>query len=164
VLESILRWAFVIPGSLLAAFAATFPWHWIVLLIANFGGRREGEETLGFGLLVRVVGPETIERLGYGFITTFVIITAAALIAPKFKLLTGRIAALLVGVVQITVFIFTINSPDTYFKSPTSGAIGWLYPIVLISLWLLGLLAALRCVKGLANDELRNDVDEPDQA
>ena len=77
----IFRWIAVLPGAFLAAVAAMFPWHWVVLFYASFVGKFEGEETLGLGTLVRIVGPETVERLGYGFIVPFVMITIAAKVA-----------------------------------------------------------------------------------
>jgi hypothetical protein len=75
----------VLPGSIFAAFAVTFPWHWLVLIYSTLVGYFEGQETLGLGFLVRAIGPETVERLGYGLIVPFVIIVAAAQIAPARK-------------------------------------------------------------------------------
>jgi hypothetical protein len=91
-----LRWLAVIPGALLASVAATFPWHWLVMFYANFAGKFEGEDTIGLGMLVRLIGPENVERAGYGFITPFVLIVVAARIAPHFKLATAVAASILV--------------------------------------------------------------------
>ena len=96
--NKIFRWFAVIPGALLAAVAALFPWHWLVMIFANFVGKFEGEEHIGLGMLVRVIGPEDVERAGYGFITPFVVISAAARIAPKFKLTTAVVATILLEV------------------------------------------------------------------
>ena len=80
----IARWAAVVPGAFLAAVAAMFPWHWAVLFYASFIGEPEGG-SLGLGFLVRLIGPEDVERTGYGFLTPFVLICVAARIAPQFK-------------------------------------------------------------------------------
>ena len=135
----IFRWIAVLPGALLAAVAATFPWHWAVL----FYGTLVGEENLGLGTLYRIVGPETVERLGYGFIVPFVIITIAAKIAPKYKLATGKVVALLV-VAFLIYGSFMVPQYELvgYFQATS----GWdkLYPFVLVTLWIAGIYTALR--------------------
>jgi hypothetical protein len=144
--NSVVRWIAVLPMALLAAIAAMFPWHWVVLFFANFVGRLEGEENLGVGFLVRLIGPETIERLGYGFITPFVIIVIAAKVAPTYKVRTGRVAALLVSGMIIYSLFFGLaqyNAID-YFQN----ALGWskLYPVVLIVIQVIGIYTALRFI------------------
>ena len=143
----IFRWIAVLPGAFLAAFAATFPWHWVVLFYASFVGFVEGEEFLGLGALVRIVGPETVERLGYGFIVPFVMITIAAKVAPRYKVTTGRVVALLVVAVLIYV-AFMI--PQYELVGHFQAASGWdkLYPVVLVALWVTGIYTALRFNKG----------------
>ena len=137
----VVRWIAVLPMTLLAVIAAMFPWHWVVLLYANFLGRLEGVETLGLSFLVRLIGPETVERLGYGFITPFVIIVIAAKVAPTYKVTTGRVAALLIsgGLIYVN-FVFSID----YFQN----ALGWskLYPVVLIVIQVIGIYTALRFI------------------
>jgi hypothetical protein len=103
----ILRWLAVIPGGVLVAVASTVPCHWLVLFYANFVGKfEEGEGTIGLGLLVRLIGPETVERAGYGFITPFVLIVVAARIAPNFKLATAVAASVMVIVLISAAWLF----------------------------------------------------------
>jgi len=92
-----LRWIAVLPGAIVAALLAMFPWHWVVLFYASFAGKTGygGEETFGLGTLLRIIGPESVERAGYGFLTPFVMITIAARIAPRFKVPTAVIMSIL---------------------------------------------------------------------
>ena len=101
---------------------------------------------LGLGFLVRLIGPETVERLGYGFITPFVIIVIAAKVAPTYKVTTGRVAALLIsgGLIYVNfVFVSPYNTIN-YFQN----ALGWskLYPVVLIVIQVIGIYTALRFI------------------
>ena len=98
----VFRWIAVVPGAFLAAIAVTFPWHWVVLFYASFVGKFEGEEFLGLGTLVRIVGPETVERLGQGFIVPFVMIVIAAKVAPRYKMATSQVVALAVVAVMMS--------------------------------------------------------------
>ena len=114
-----------------------------MLFYANFSGKFEDNENPGIGLLVRGVGAETVARLGYGFITPFVIIVIAAKVAPKYKVATGRVIALLL-VVQMgymSVASSEYNSVD-YFRAAVGRA--KLYPVVLHALQVTGIYAALR--------------------
>lgn len=45
---------------------------------------------------MRLIGPENVERAGYGFITHFVLIVVAARIAPNGKLAIAVILSLLI--------------------------------------------------------------------
>jgi len=142
----VVRWIAVLPMALVASIAATFPWHWLVLLYYDFMGRLEGGEALGLGFLVRLIGPETVERLGYGFITPFVIIVIAAKVAPTYKVTTGRVAALLIsgGLIYVNfVFVSPYNTIN-YFQN----ALGWsnLYPVVVIVIQVIGIYTALRFI------------------
>jgi hypothetical protein len=94
----IFRWIAVLPGAFLAVIAAMFPWHWVVLFYASF----EGEGSLGLGTLVRIVGPEDIERMGYGFLTPFVFISVAARIAPRFKRETAVVMSVIVVAAMVS--------------------------------------------------------------
>ena len=71
------------PGAFLAALAAMFPWHWFLMLINNFW-------------LIKLVGVENVEYLGYGFFTPLILISVAARIAPKLKRATAVSFSLLV--------------------------------------------------------------------
>ena len=139
----VFRWIAVAPAALLAAAAAMFPWHLVVLIYANYVGYFEGNETLGLGALVRVVGPENVERLGYGFISPFVIIVVAAKVAPRYRVTTGRVAATLVAAGLIFIGLFV---PQYELVGYFQDASGWdkLYPVVLFALWVSGIYAALR--------------------
>ena len=147
--NSIFRWIAVLPGAVLAAFAAMFPWHWLVVFLANTEFWELGQGS-GVGTLVRILEPENVERLGYGFIVPSVMIIIAAKIAPRHKLATGRVVALLVVTVLIWVAFISEASFIDYFQY----ASGWdtLYPIVLVGLWCSGIYAALRFNKGQFTD------------
>jgi hypothetical protein len=112
----VFRWIAVIPGAFLAVFAAMFPWHWLVLFYAHFVGRPEGEEVLGLSFLVRLIGPESIERAGYGFLAPFVLISVAAKIAPRFKNPTG---------VAFSSFVILIWSYIWLFYADVLAGQGW---------------------------------------
>ena len=148
----VFRWIAVLPGAVLAAVAATFPWHWIVLIYANIVGKSYGDtETLGLGAMVRMIGPETVERLGYGFIVPFVMITIAAKVAPRYKVATGRVVALLVvALLGFIAFMVPQYELVGYFQA----ASGWdkLYPVVLVALWVAGIYTALRLNRGRSTD------------
>ena len=147
----VFRWIAVLPGAFLAAVAAMFPWHWVVLFYASFVGKFEGQETLGLGTLVRIVGPETVERLGYGFIVPFVMIAIAAKVAPRYKVATGRVVALLVvALLGFIAFMVPQYELVGYFQA----ASGWdkLYPVVLVALWVAGIYTALRLNRGRSTD------------
>jgi hypothetical protein len=100
---SVFRWIAVIPGAVLAAFAVMFPWHWILLFLAHVAGRY-GDEGVGLGDIVRIIGVENVERAGIGFITPFVLITVAARIAPKFKFATAVVTTGVVFAVHVFVW------------------------------------------------------------
>ena len=85
----VFRWIAVVPGAFLAAMAATFPWHWVVMFYANFVPIPEGEAIPGVSFLVRLIEPENVERAGVGFLTPFILISVAARIAPNFKRATA---------------------------------------------------------------------------
>lgn len=100
---SVLRWIAVVPGALLAVVAAMFPWHWVVLIYANV----VDQESLGLGLLVRAIGPEDVERAGYGFLTPLVLVSVSARIAPRFKQATAVVMSFIV--VAIWAFFWTVG-------------------------------------------------------
>ena len=139
----ILRWIAVLPGAFLATLAAYFPWHWVVLIYANFVGRPEGEEVLGLSFLVRLIGPETVERLGYGFITPFVTIAIAAKIAPRHKLATGKVVALLIVAIYVFGAFFVVPQYNLIDYFQTASGWGKLYPVVSVALWVAGIYTAL---------------------
>ena len=142
-LRNISRWVLVIPGSLAAAFAATFPWHWAVLFLEGFAGKGiEGEESLGLGFLVRSIGPETVERLGYGFITPFVVIIVSAMIAPTGKVIVGRVMGISFAVLLVVgSFLVPEYNQIDYFRE--ASGFGKLYPVALVALWVAGIYAGL---------------------
>lgn len=81
------------------AVLAMFPIHWVVMLIQYFG---RADDTTGFVIdgkkPLAAIPPDVLERFGYAFFTPFVLISAAAWIAPRFKFPTGIGLAVLWGI------------------------------------------------------------------
>jgi hypothetical protein len=107
----VFRWIAVIPGALLAVLAATFPWHFFLLMFST----PEAQESISPGLLVQIFGLENVERAGYGFITPLVLIAVAARIAPNYKLATAVTASLLLITVIVAAEVFISLNPRHYF-------------------------------------------------
>lgn len=67
-----------------------FPIHWVVVLIQAFG---RADDTTGIIIdgkkLLAAIPPDVLEHFGYAFFTPFVLISAAAWIAPRFKFPAG---------------------------------------------------------------------------
>ena len=104
-----LRWMAVVPGALLVAVAAMFPWHWVVLFFANVTGFGE-EGSLGLGFFVRLIGPEAIERAGYGFFTSYILISVGAKIAPGLKRATAVVLSSMVVAVHVSFYSGVYNA------------------------------------------------------
>ncbi len=97
----ILRWIAVFPGALLFAVLAMFPIHWGVMLIQTFRGADDDAFITVDGknpLALSAIPPDVLERFGYAFFTPFVLISAAAWIAPRFKFPAGIGLAILWGI------------------------------------------------------------------
>jgi hypothetical protein len=87
------RWIAVLPAAIIAGFVATFPVHWLVMMLQT---NTEGDSSLW-----SLIPPATLERLGYALFVPFTVVVVAAYVAPRFRLATaasvvGLIAGLLV--------------------------------------------------------------------
>jgi hypothetical protein len=98
----VLRWAVVLPGSIIAALIAMFPIHWIVLWLHM----KNSEGDNGF---LAIIPEEMMERFLYAFCTPFVMIAAGMYIAPKLKYQTGIGLAVLWGVLFGASVVMTIG-------------------------------------------------------
>jgi len=81
--KNLFRWIAVLPGAWLAGFLATFPLHWILYF------------TLVNGETISGVNIEPIEYNLYPFVIAIVFILVGSKIAPKHKLKTSVILAVL---------------------------------------------------------------------
>jgi hypothetical protein len=104
----IFRWIAVLPGAFLATVAAQFPWHWAVVIFGWFAGWFYIDEDLNLlDILFKILGPEEIEIMGYGFLLSFVSISVAARIAPRFKKETALVMSVIV--VGLLVSFWTVG-------------------------------------------------------
>ena len=96
--REIARWAAVVPGALISAFAAQFPIHWLAMLIINLGTHvnENGSTVVDFSLAALPL--EVLEYFANAVFTPFIVIAAGARIAPRFNFQTGIALAVLVAV------------------------------------------------------------------
>jgi hypothetical protein len=97
-LKQFLRWLAVLPGAILAALIVMFPIHWAALYIHYFGPFSEpliaDEEGKG---LFQFMPFESLERFGNALFVPGTLIAIGALIAPRFRLATAIVLALLLA-------------------------------------------------------------------
>lgn len=91
----LMRWAALLPGALLAAFAVEFPVHWLIMFL-RYLGTAYGNG-MGVTDLIAMVPPDVLELFGNAFFTPFMVIAVGARIAPKFKFQTAITLAVLLG-------------------------------------------------------------------
>ncbi len=98
-LKHYLRWLAVLPGAGISAVLATFPIHWIIMLIKYTGTEVDEDGTIIYDNFIAAIPPDILEYFAYAFSTPFVIILVGAYIAPSHKFVTSitLALALLVG-------------------------------------------------------------------
>tara|TARA_Y100000814_G_C12335250_1_gene402684 strand:+ start:649 stop:1080 length:432 start_codon:yes stop_codon:yes gene_type:complete len=134
---NVLRWILVMPGALLAAILILFPLHWLFLIISSpspdaFISVKDCSTSFIFCFLEI----ETVERLGYGFITPLTIIVASSYIAPSKKVRVGKVFAIL-----IALFIFWNIFAEQVYEFQFS------YYLILIVLQIAGIYTGLRIIR-----------------
>lgn len=93
-----LRWVAILPGATLAAFIAQFPIHWMVLLVTSGVERdSDGKPVLDFSFAALPV--DVLEYFTNALVIPFLFIAIGARIAPRYKLQTGIVLAVLVGII-----------------------------------------------------------------
>ena len=95
---NVLRWILVMPGALLAAILILFPLHWLLLIIFALASSPSPDAIISTkdcstSFIFCFLEIETVERLGYGFITPLTIIVASSYIAPSKKVRVGKVFA-----------------------------------------------------------------------
>lgn len=96
-LVEIFRWVAILPVASLVAFVAQFPIHWMLLLIKSGVERdSDGQPVLDFSLAALPL--DVLEYFANAFFIPFLIIAVGARIAPRYKLQTGIVLAMLVGI------------------------------------------------------------------
>lgn len=98
-LKHYLRWLVVLPGAGISVVLATFPIHWIIMLIKYSGREVDEDGTIVYDNFIAAIPPDVLEYFAYAFFTPFVIILVGAYIAPSLKFVTAitLTLALLVG-------------------------------------------------------------------
>ena len=116
--KNLLRWIAVLPGSLLAGFLATFPLHLMLYLAFANNGTLLGFIELPAGSNV------SMEYFLYPFIIALVFIYVGFEIAPKHKLKTAVILAVLYLLFIIgSVILGLQNNIEMSFEVRTLGPI-----------------------------------------
>lgn len=135
-LKNIFRWIAVVPGALLAGFAATFPIHWAVLLFKIAPDSGDSLITNESGQSVFKAMPvETLERFGYALFIPAVIILAGAHIAPKRHFTVASLLAII-----ITAFL-TFNVRGVFSSTASLTSIPFHFWLTVI-LWVVSICGA----------------------
>lgn len=107
-----LRWTAVLPGAFLAAFLATFPIHWVVMLIHYFGNARDDSFLNINGKTgIAVIPWPILERWGYAFCTPLILVLVGSHIAPYHKRETGIAMAIVWGLAAGWALAISIINP-----------------------------------------------------
>ena len=109
------------------------PWHMTLVAL----------EYLGPTEIIRGIGLEVIERLGYAFFSPFFLIVTAAKIAPHHKRNVGRFMAIFCLFAVIALYSF---GPSEYFLDYLRYSNGWemAYPFFALALNGLGIYCGFR--------------------
>src|SRR5258705_3299828 len=94
-LVGMLRWAAILPGAVLVAFVAQFPIHWMVLLMTS-GVERDSKGKPVLDLSLAALPADVVEYFANALLMPFLLIAVGARIAPRYKLQTGIVLAVLV--------------------------------------------------------------------
>ena len=111
-MASALRWLSVVPLSAAVAILVMFPWHFTLVALELFGPTE----------IIKGIGAENIERLGYAFFSPFFVITIAPKIAPSHKGHVSRITCLSTVILIAGIYIF---GPSDYFLDYMRYSSGW---------------------------------------
>ena len=98
--NELLRWVGFLPAAIVVAAIASFPLHWLVLLVTSSYLRQLGLRTL-------TLQPEILERFGMAFLMPFVVLSVSGRVVPRHKMpIVGILAGLwLVGVVVLYILL-----------------------------------------------------------
>lgn len=100
-----LRWLLVLPGSFVIGFLATFPLHWIIILLfSNSKDPVIGSPMFFIQLFSDKINAYTIEYTFYPFIIALSFVYAGYIIAPKYKF---RTASVMFGIYSF-IWIFVV--------------------------------------------------------
>jgi hypothetical protein len=94
----IFRWIAFIPAGILAAVIATFPVHWLVLLIAS------NEENL-----LNLLSSRTIETLIVAFTTPFLMIFAGSWTAPTHRFEAAIALSIGIALILGGIYVFAFS-------------------------------------------------------
>lgn len=95
----VIRWLAVLPGSLVSALLVTFPVHFAVLIVQLLGRHNDDASiTISGKTLLAALPPRVLEGFGNVFFAPLVAVLIGTWIAPKAKLKTAVILAVLCGV------------------------------------------------------------------
>ena len=108
---NILRWILLLPLSGFIALLATFPWHWVLIILFFMGSLISPEANI---ISIKDCGNallwchfiETVERLGQGFLTPFIFILSSYFIAPSKKIFVSKLFALAIAIFMISAIFF----------------------------------------------------------
>jgi len=139
---NVLRWILVLPGAFLAVILILFPWHWLLLIIFALVSSPSPDAIISAkdcstSFLFCFLEIETVERLGYGFITPLSFIVASSYIAPSKKITVGKAFAILMALF-ICWGIFAEQVYDDFQFS---------YYLILIVLQIAGIYTGLRIIR-----------------
>ncbi len=106
-----LRWFIVLPGSILVAFLATFPLHWILYLIMD---PNKEYDMASFGFFMKLfsedISVESVERLIYPAVMAVVFVIAGYKIAPKYKFKTAVVLFVVYLLTFLVISILAISN------------------------------------------------------
>jgi membrane-bound acyltransferase YfiQ involved in biofilm formation len=94
----IFRWIAFIPAGILAAVIATFPIHWLVMLIAS------NEENL-----LNLLSSRTLETLIIAFTTPFLIIFVGSWTAPAHRFVAAITLSIIIALILGGVYVFAFS-------------------------------------------------------
>ncbi|MCK4752473.1 MAG: hypothetical protein KAS75_03430 [Planctomycetes bacterium] len=103
----ILRWVAVLPGAILFVLLCHFPIHWIVLLREYIPDK-----------VIEFNNPAKLEYLLYAFFDPFLLIIAAAFIAPSKKFWAGMVFTVLMFLFGLSVMIYSKQKGLVTYSAP----------------------------------------------